>query len=138
MQIPQINCKIVCTCPIYKSESPEKIKQALANIFGENTNIIIEKSFAKIQSNNLEILKKIFETIRAKGNQRLYKKYLYLNLKENSTWFYLNKQAAFANTISLCSEEQESPLGPIKVSLTSSRIDDIINWLISRDQKNSS
>jgi hypothetical protein len=51
-------------------------------------------------------------------------------LENDSTWFYLNKQAAFVGTITLCEEAEESPLGPIKVILTSSNIDKIIDWLI--------
>ncbi|MBI2111431.1 MAG: hypothetical protein HYT44_03515 [Nitrosarchaeum sp.] len=55
------------------------------------------------------------------------------NLENDSTWFYLNKQAAFSNAIALCEEAEESPLGPIKVILTSSNIDRIIDWLILRN-----
>jgi predicted RNA binding protein with dsRBD fold (UPF0201 family) len=48
----------------------------------------------------------------------------------NSTWFYLNKQAAFVGIVSICEEESESPLGPIKVTLRSSDLESVINWLI--------
>jgi len=33
-------------------------------------------------------------------------------------------------TVALCEELDESPLGPIKVTLTSSNIDSILDWLI--------
>jgi predicted RNA binding protein with dsRBD fold (UPF0201 family) len=52
------------------------------------------------------------------------------NLDNNSTWFYLNKQAAFAEKIAICGESDESPLGPIKIVLTSNHIEEIIDWLI--------
>lgn len=52
------------------------------------------------------------------------------NLKNNTTWFYLNKQAAFVEQIAICQESDESPLGPIKVTLTSSNIDAIIDWIV--------
>ncbi len=62
--------------------------------------------------------------------QRIYRRALEKNLENNSTWFYLNKQAAFAEKIAICEKSEESPLGPIKVILTSQNIDRIIDWLI--------
>jgi hypothetical protein len=53
------------------------------------------------------------------------------NMTEDSTWFYLNKQAAFANVITLCDEVGESSLGPITVVLRSKNIEDVIDWLVS-------
>ena len=52
------------------------------------------------------------------------------NLHDDTTWFYLNKQAAFVEQIAICEESNESPLGPIKVTLTSSNIDAIIDWIV--------
>jgi len=43
------------------------------------------------------------------------------------------KRAAFANTVALCDESDESPLGPIKVILTSNNIEKIIDWIISEN-----
>ena len=51
------------------------------------------------------------------------------NLTNTSTWFYLNKQAAFANNVALCDEADESPLGPIKLILESNQIEQIMDWL---------
>ena len=38
--------------------------------------------------------------------------------------------AAFAEKIAICEEAEESPLGPIKTTLTSSNIDGIIDWIV--------
>jgi len=46
----------------------------------------------------------------------------------------LNKQAALANTIVLCDEPEESPLGPIKIILTSKGIEQIIDWLVLKNE----
>jgi hypothetical protein len=50
---------------------------------------------------------------------------------KDSTWFYLNKQAAFVDVIAICNEADESPLGPIKIVLHSTNIEDVIEWLVS-------
>ncbi|MCH7940552.1 MAG: hypothetical protein IH842_01070, partial [Thaumarchaeota archaeon] len=87
----------------------------------------------KATSQNLETLSNIFEVIHTRKIQRVYRRFLNNNLCNDSTWFHLNKQAAFSNTVSLCDEAEESPLGPIKIVLTSKNIEDIIDWLVSED-----
>jgi len=77
-------------------------------------------------------LEKIYETIHTKQSQKIYRRNLEKNLENDTTWFYLNKQAAFVEKIVICEGADESPLGPIKVILTSSYIDRIIDWIISR------
>ena len=52
-------------------------------------------------------------------------------MAENSTWFYLNKQAAFVDVVALCNEADESALGPIKSVLNSNNIEEIIENLAS-------
>ncbi len=56
------------------------------------------------------------------------------NLTNNSTWFYLNKQAAYADKIAICEESDESPLGPIKIVLSSNNIERIIEWLVFNEE----
>ncbi|MFB5597447.1 MAG: RNA-binding domain-containing protein [Nitrosopumilaceae archaeon] len=130
MLIPNVACKISVYCPIYPSEDPKKVEHALTNIF-EDAKITIDKNSVKASSNNLEMLEKIFEVIHSRKTQRIYRKHLNNNLLDDSTWFYLNKQAAFVNTVALCGEADESPLGPIKVILKSDDIERVIEWLIS-------
>ena len=69
--------------------------------------------------------------MRSRKTKSAYRRHLMRNMAEDSTWFYLNKQAAFANVIVLCDEADESPLGPIKVVLHSTNIEDVIEWLVS-------
>ena len=68
--------------------------------------------------------------IHSHKSKNAYRRQLNQNLSDESSWFYLNKQAAFANVVALCSESEESPLGPIKIILNSKNIDIIIEWLI--------
>ncbi len=82
-------------------------------------------------SNNYESLAKIYETMRTRKTKSAYRRHLMRNMTEDSTWFYLNKQAAFANVTVLCDEADESPLGPIKVVLHSTNIEDVVEWLVS-------
>ena len=131
MKIPSISCKIEMFCSVNSSEDPKKIKKAISNIF-TNSTIKTENFSISAQSKDLKSLEIIYEAIHTKQSQKIYRRNLEKNLEDDTTWFYLNKQAAFVEQIAICGEANESPLGPIKVILTSSNIDRIIDWFVSR------
>ena len=128
MKIPNINCKIEIVCPVNLSEDPKKVEQAISNIFPHST-IKNENFSIKAQSNELRSLEKIYESIVSTQSQKSYMRNLENNLDGNSTWFFLNKQAAFVDQVAICDKAEESPLGPIKIILNSSNIDGIIDWI---------
>jgi predicted RNA binding protein with dsRBD fold (UPF0201 family) len=128
MNIPTIKCKVEIICPVNLSEDLDKVKQAISNIFPDST-IKNENFSIKAQSNELKSLEKIYETISSSQSQKIYTRNLENNLEGDSTWFFLNKQAAFVGIVAICDEAVESPLGPIKVTLTSSNIDAVIDWI---------
>ncbi len=130
MELPNFNCKIDAYCTINPSEDQTKVEQAISNILPD-IEIQINDDSLKATSQNLETLSYIFEVIHSRKIQRVYRRFLGNNLRNDSTWFYLNKQAALSNTIALCDNEDESPLGPIKIVLTSKNIEEIIDWLVS-------
>ncbi len=134
MKIPSISCKIEMFCSVNPSEDPKKITKAISNVFTHST-IKTENFSINAQSNDLKSLEKIYKTVHTKQSQKIYKRNLEKNLENDTTWFYLNKQAAFVEKIAICEKADESPLGPIKVILTSSNIDEIIDWIASRDNE---
>ena len=133
MKIPNINCKIEMFCSVNPSEDLKKTQKSISNIFPYST-IKHENYSISAESNELTSLEKIYEAVHSKQSQKTYRRNLQKNLKNNSTWFYLNKQAAFVDKIAICEESSESPLGPIKVILTSSKIDEIIDWFVYGDE----
>ena len=129
MNIPSLSCKIEMFCTVNPSESIEKIEKAISNIFPysiiNNNNLSINA-----QSKELRSFEKIYQFIHNNKLQKNYLRSLEDHLQDDTTWFYLNKQAAFVEQIAICEESDESPLGPIKVTITSSNIDAIIDWLV--------
>ena len=107
-----------------------KVRTAVSNILAGMDEKITDNSLVA-NSNNYESLAKIYETMRTRKIKSAYRRHLMRNMTEDSTWFYLNKQAAFANVVALCDEEDQSPLGPIEVVLHSENIEDVIDWLVS-------
>ena len=132
MILPDFNCQIDAYCAINPSEDQTKVEQSISNILPD-IEIQISNGSLKATSQNLETLTNIFEAIHSRKIQRVYRRFLNNNLHNDSTWFYLNKQAAFSNTIAMCDEADESPLGPIKIVLTSKNIEEVIDWLVSED-----
>jgi len=130
LEIPDLDCQIDAYCPINPSEDPSKVKQAVSNVLPD-VEIQADDTSLKASSQNLESLSNIYETIHSHRSQRAYRRFMKKNLRENTTWFYLNKQAALADSVVLCDEADESPLGPIKIILTSNAIEEIIDWLAS-------
>lgn len=130
MKAPTIACKINVYCEINSSEDPKKVEQAITNILGD-TDVKINSESVSATFSNLESLKKIYDSIHSHQSKNAYRRQLNQNLNHDSSWFYLNKQAAFANTVALCSESDESPLGPIKIILNSKNIEQVIDWLIA-------
>ena len=130
MRSLDVNCKVSAFCTINASEDMEKVRTAVSNILTDMDEKITGDSLVA-NSNNYESLTKIYETMRSRKTKSAYRRHLMRNMTEDSTWFYLNKQAAFANVTVLCEEADESPLGPIKVVLHSTNIEDVIEWLVS-------
>ena len=112
-------------CQINPSEDPDKVKIAVNNIFPD---IKLETFDTEIigKTTNFSSLSQISKSIHEKNIKNAYQRILKNNNDGESTWFYLNKQAAFVNTVALCSEANESSLGPIKVILRSNDIEQVI------------
>ena len=130
MRSLDVDCKISAYCTINASEDINKVRTAVLNVLTDMDEKITGDSLVA-NSNNYESLTKIYETMRSRKTKSAYRRHLMRNMTEDSTWFYLNKQAAFANVTVLCEEADESPLGPIKVVLHSTNIEDVIEWLVS-------
>lgn len=133
LNIPNISCKINAYCQVNPSEDPQKVERAVSNILS-NIDIHVKDDSLKATSTTLESLLHIHEKIHSRNTQKVYGRNLRRNLVDDSTWFYLNKQAAFVDVVTLCENADESPLGPIKIILQSKHIENIIEWLVSNSQ----
>jgi len=117
-------------CEINPSEDIEKVKTVIFNLFPE-LKIKIKGNAISGNSNDLELLSKVLASIKNRKIKNVFLRILNLNIRDNSTWFYLNKQAAFVNVVALCNEADESALGPVKVVLESNDIEETIETIIS-------
>ena len=130
MNVPNIECKIEAVCAVNLSESPDRVKAAITNIFLDCA--FKDENYSIMATGSIESFESIREVIQSRQSQKTYRRILEKNRDGKSTWFYLNKQAAFVKKVATCENADESPLGPIKVILTSDNIEGIIEWIANR------
>jgi uncharacterized protein len=124
------NLEIIVQTYINPSEDLEKVNFAIKNVF-PNSNFILKDNKLHLSTEKLEDLKKIKDQIRSRSTISVLKKVLYKNQNIDITWFLLNKQAAFSGVVVVAEEEDESPLGPIKITIKNRDIEEIIAWFES-------
>ena len=111
------------------SEDTQKVIDAIANLF---TRCSPEVSFRSrvvgraIGSDSLAIL---YEQVRSRSAMGVLRRMLLDNRVGDSTSFLLNKQAATSGIAAVIEEEQESPLGPIRVTISCEELDALVDWL---------
>jgi uncharacterized protein len=119
--------EIIIQTYVNPSEDLEKVTSAIRNIFPD-AKVILKDSKIQFSTKKLEELKKIKDQIRSRSTISVLKKVLYNNQHMNITWFLLNKQASFSGVVVIVEEEDESPLGPIKITIKNQDIEETINW----------
>ena len=87
-------------CEINPSEDLEKIKTSIFNLFPD-LKIKIQENRLSGSSNDIELLSKVIKSIKNRQTTNVLSRIMKSNMAENSTWFYLNKQAAFVDVIAL-------------------------------------
>ena len=128
------NVKLKVETVLNPSEDPEKVKKCLLNI-ANGCKPILSEGHIEATCTGLLSLHHIRVGVRSKSSLGVLRKLLEWNRKGNLTWFLLNKQAAYEDVISLIENYEESPLGPIRVTIISDSLDRVIEWLLSRTDK---
>ncbi len=126
------NIKITIESMINPSESGEKLLNAIKNIM--NIEISRANHLLSGSSSDLSSIQPILEQVRSKSIFSVLRRLLLTNIENDSTFFLLNKQAATVNTVVLTENEQDSPLGTIKITVKSNDIMHIIERITPESQ----
>ena len=102
-------------CPLYPSEDPAKVARALDNLF-PGLEFELSDGVLRAESDR-SCLDELRGNVRRRRVQASLARQMRKNERDGRTWFYLNKQAAFMGTAAVCENADESPLGPVRVSL---------------------
>ena len=121
---------IFAETPLHHTESAEKVKEALGNIFGPQGTLTVELDRVTYSSNDLESLRFMKEQFRDRRVRAAARRILLANSTGIETRLLLNKQAATAGIAAVCDDPSESALGPIILRLRGSpNVDRMVEWL---------
>jgi len=117
---------------INPTESEEKVKRAVENIFG-NIPIQIKTlprgNLLAAEAKGLGALTKLYNLLRRERIRNAARGALFEGLSGNTISFHLNKQVAYAGHVSFSKAVAESPLRPIKVQIKCENPRQLIDWL---------
>ncbi len=128
--------KIFAEAEINPTETVEKVKIAVTNVFGNIPLKITPLSVGTMltaEAEGLNALSTFRDLLRRDRVRAAARRVLFGALRENTIVFFLNKQAAFVNHVSFSQEVGESPLGPIKVIIICQNPGGLIDWLTPRN-----
>jgi hypothetical protein len=120
---------------INPTEAEEKVKIAVANLFG-NIPVYIKPtrkgSVMTAEAKEQDALVKFRDLLRNDRVRDAARKVFLAGLRGETFSFCLNKQVAFVGHVSFSEEEAESPLGPIRVVVECENSRQLIDWLAPR------
>lgn len=130
MSQPEISAMVVLEAAISNSEDPAKVAQALRNLVGEAAEDLETTSVsARLVTKDSRAITRIREQLRDRHIRSAARRQLLLTKARRSASMMVNRQAAAAGVFALCGSPEESPLGPIYLTIEADRLDAAIDWL---------
>ena len=112
------------------SEDTQKVIDAIANLFTRCSPEVSFRSRVVGRAVGSDPLAILYEQVRSRSAMGVLRRMLLDNRVGDSTSFLLNKQAATSGIAAVIEEEQESPLGPIRVTISCEELDALVDWLV--------
>ena len=116
---------------ISPTESEEKVKTAVMNIFG-NVSMETTGGVLRAEAKGQQALVRLRDLLRAERIRGAARKAFFRGIRGNMIGFFLNKQVAFAGHVSFSEEVGESPLGPLRVTVECGNPTELVDWLAPR------
>ncbi|HKZ87883.1 MAG TPA: RNA-binding domain-containing protein [Candidatus Bathyarchaeia archaeon] len=130
--------KVHVEVEVNPTESEEKVKRALWNLFGDlptETKPAHKGSTLTADAQGQMSLATLKNLLHRDHIRDAARKALLSGTQEGTIRFYLNKQVAFAGHISFSEELAESPLGPIKIEINCENPRELIDWIAAKTTK---
>jgi predicted RNA binding protein with dsRBD fold (UPF0201 family) len=132
MSQTNFRAKTILKAKISPSEDPDKVVGAFEKILGQSTgDVSLRSSAVRTVTDDAKVLHRLRDQLRDRHVRSAARRRLLLNREKNSTSLMLNRQAAATGVLVVCGSPEESPLGPIYLTIESERLDDVIDWLTS-------
>jgi predicted RNA binding protein with dsRBD fold (UPF0201 family) len=116
---------------VHPTEIIDRVKTAITNIF-PNISIEARKDWISSKTEVWADLVHFSESLEKQKVLDAARKVVLNRLSGNTTRFLLNKQAAYIGKINFCENEEESPMGPLFVVLSSEQIDELLDRIFPK------
>ncbi|MDG7005986.1 MAG: hypothetical protein JRM86_03525 [Nitrososphaerota archaeon] len=112
------------------SEDPGKVLAAMRNVLGDCECSVEEAAGSvRILSNDVRCLQRLHDQLRDRHVRDAARRLMLASLEGSVLPLKLNRQAAAAGVLALCSNAVESPLGPLILRIESGSPQGLVDWL---------
>ena len=130
MEELQDNIKITIKTEMNKTEDKNDLIYAMTNIVDIDYDVKDKEIIGK--STDYKKLMNLYDRLRNKQTTHIARKVLMRNSEKDMTYILFNKQAAAIDSIVICENSKESPLGPIFMKIKTENILEFIDWFVPR------
>ena len=126
--------RVTIEAGVSPSEDARKVALAVDNIVGDSGLVEITVRGARFRSDDLGSLGHLRDQLRDRRIRAAARRLLLRERDGKSAVLMLNRQAAFVGVIALCGSPEESPLGPVYLTLESKDMEAAIDWLTAYEE----
>lgn len=107
-----------------------KVARGLGNVIGRGAEeVLVTPASARLTTDDPMSLAHIRDQFRDRHVRAAARRQMLLKMHGQSTSLMLNRQAATVGVIAVCGTPEESPLGPIYLTIESATLETVIDWL---------
>jgi predicted RNA binding protein with dsRBD fold (UPF0201 family) len=122
--------RIELRASVAPSEDQQKVLAAMRQVLGDcECSIDVGEISIRMRSSSPRCLQKLHDQLRDRHVRDAASRLMLRFLEGNTLTILLNRQAATAGVIALCTTATESPLGPLTMEIESDKPQKLIDWL---------
>jgi len=112
------------------SEDPQKVLAAMRQVFGDCDYSVDEGAASiRLRSSSSRCLQRLHDQLRDRHVRDAARRLMLASLEGRVLPLKLNRQAAAAGVLALCSNAVESPLGPLNLEIEADDLGKLVDWL---------
>jgi predicted RNA binding protein with dsRBD fold (UPF0201 family) len=122
--------RIELRASVAPSEDPQKVLAAMRQVLGDcEYNVEEDENSIRLSSGSPRCLQKLHDQLRDRHVRDAARRLMLRLLEGDLLSLMLNRQAAAAGVLALCTTATESPLGPLRLEIESDSPQKLIDWL---------